>query len=66
MKEKKHHRTLARKSTYSSLLLTSVSGLPDGKFSNQKSRFGEILEGLAMEDVVIIYGNLVYFYRYMV
>jgi hypothetical protein len=25
-------------------------GLPDGIFSNQKSRFGLILEGLEMED----------------
>jgi hypothetical protein len=31
----------------------SKAGLPDGKFSNQKSQFGSILEGLAMQDVVI-------------
>jgi hypothetical protein len=37
------------------------SGLPDGLFSNQKSNFGEILEGLAMEDVGIFYGHLVHF-----
>jgi hypothetical protein len=36
-------------------------GLPDGIFYNQKSQFGSILEGLAMEDVVTFYGNLVYF-----
>jgi hypothetical protein len=38
-------------------------------FSNQKSQFGYVLEGLAMEDfgiiyvhlVYIFYGNLVYF-----
>jgi hypothetical protein len=28
-------------------------GLPDGLFSNQKSKFGKILEGLAMEEVGI-------------
>jgi hypothetical protein len=37
------------------------SGLPDGLFSNQKSKFGKILEGLAMEDVGIFYGHLVHF-----
>jgi hypothetical protein len=30
--------------------------LPDGLFSNQKSQFGLILEGLAIEDVSIFYG----------
>jgi hypothetical protein len=35
--------------------------LPDGFFSNQKSHFGKILEGLAMEDVGICYGHLVNF-----
>jgi hypothetical protein len=35
--------------------------LPDGLFSNQKSKFRKILEGLAMEDVGIIYGPLVHF-----
>jgi hypothetical protein len=29
--------------------------LPDGIFSNQKSKFGSILEGLEMEDVGIFY-----------
>jgi hypothetical protein len=28
--------------------------LPDGIFSNQKSQFGKILKGLAMEDVGIL------------
>jgi hypothetical protein len=37
------------------------SEVPDGIFSNQKSQFGQILEGLAMEDVDIFYGHLVYF-----
>jgi hypothetical protein len=44
-----------------SYVLTSTSGLPDGIISNQKSKFGKILEGLAVEDVVIFYGHLVYF-----
>jgi hypothetical protein len=35
--------------------------LPDAFFSNQKSKFGLILEGLAMEDVGIFYGHLVDF-----
>jgi hypothetical protein len=35
--------------------------LTDGIFSNQKSRFGLILEGLAMDDVGMFYGHLVYF-----
>jgi hypothetical protein len=30
-------------------------------FSDQKSQFGKILEGLAFEDVDCMYGNLVYF-----
>jgi hypothetical protein len=40
---------------------TLSAGLPDGSFSNQKSKFGLILEGLAMEDVGIFYGHLVHF-----
>jgi hypothetical protein len=28
----------------------SFTGLPDGLFSNQKSKFWQILEGLALED----------------
>jgi hypothetical protein len=35
--------------------------LPDGIFSNQKSQFGYFLESLALEDVGIFYGRLVYF-----
>jgi hypothetical protein len=31
------------------------TGLPDGLFSNQRSKFGLILEVLAMEDVGIFY-----------
>jgi hypothetical protein len=37
------------------------SGMPDGLFSNQKSQFGKILEGPAMQNVVIFYVHLVYF-----
>jgi hypothetical protein len=36
--------------TYGVLIRT---GLPDGAFSNQKSQFGYILEGLGMENVGI-------------
>jgi hypothetical protein len=39
----------------------SRTGLPDGIVSNQKSRFGYILEGLAVKDVGILYGHLVHF-----
>jgi hypothetical protein len=33
-------------------------GLPDGIFSNQKSKFGQILEGLAMADALVFYVRL--------
>jgi hypothetical protein len=39
----------------------SRAWLPDGLFSNQKSQFLYILEGLAMEYVGIFYGHLVTF-----
>jgi hypothetical protein len=39
----------------------SRAGLPDGLFSNQKSEFGKICEGLAMEDDGIFYGHIVHF-----
>jgi hypothetical protein len=32
-------------------------GLPDGLFSNQKSQFANILEGLGLENVVIFYDH---------
>jgi hypothetical protein len=35
--------------------------LPDGLFSNQKSKFGQILKVLVMEEVGIFYGPLVNF-----
>jgi hypothetical protein len=37
------------------------AGLPDGLFSNKKSQFGFVLEGLAMENLGILYDHLVYF-----
>jgi hypothetical protein len=36
-------------------------GLPDGFFSDQNSQFGDILEDLGMENVVIFSGHLEYF-----
>jgi hypothetical protein len=39
----------------------SLTGLPDGLFSNQKSKFGSILEGLRLENVDIFYGHMEYF-----
>jgi hypothetical protein len=39
--------------------MTNGTGLPDGIFSNQKSKFGSILEGLEMEDVGIFYLHMV-------
>jgi hypothetical protein len=38
-----------------------IPGLPDGIFSNQKSKFGYIPECLAKQDVGKFYDNLVYF-----
>jgi hypothetical protein len=35
--------------------------LPDGLFSNQKYKFGYILDGLRMENVDILYVNSEYF-----
>jgi hypothetical protein len=35
-------------------------GLPDDAFSNYKSRFGYILEGLGMENVGIFNGHMEY------
>jgi hypothetical protein len=40
---------------------SSASGLPDGLFSNQKSKFAKFLEGPAMEDYGLFYGHLVLF-----
>jgi hypothetical protein len=37
------------------------AGLPDGLFLYQKCQFGYILEGLGMENVVILYDHLEYF-----
>jgi hypothetical protein len=35
--------------------LGEKTGLPDGFFSNQKSKFGQILEGLRWENVDIYF-----------
>jgi hypothetical protein len=45
----------------SSQIAAHDPGLPDGLFSNQKSQFGSILEGLRFENVDIFYGHLEYF-----
>jgi hypothetical protein len=45
----------------SGLKRVSLAGLPDGLFSNQKSQFGYILEGLKLENVYIICGHSEYF-----
>jgi hypothetical protein len=37
------------------------AGLPDGLILYQKSKFGQILMGLAIEDVGIFYGHLAHF-----
>jgi hypothetical protein len=42
-------------------LTDTGTGLPDGLFSNQKSKFGFILEALVMEEVAMFYGHLVRF-----
>jgi hypothetical protein len=39
----------------------SGPGLPDGLFSNKRSKFGYILEGLRLENVDMMYGCLEYF-----
>jgi hypothetical protein len=43
------------------LQIRFAPGLPDGIFSNLKYQCGQISEDLAMEDVGILYGHLVYF-----
>jgi hypothetical protein len=40
--------------------LLSNTGLPDGIFSDQKSKLGFILEGVEMENVGIFSGHLEY------
>jgi hypothetical protein len=53
--------------TFGDILQVTVSwnwsraGLPDGFFSDQKSQFGYILEGLRKDNVVIYSGHLEYF-----
>jgi hypothetical protein len=35
-----------------------ASGLPDGLFSNQKTQFGQIFEGLTLENVVTYFMDI--------
>jgi hypothetical protein len=41
--------------------ITDHTWLPEDIFSNEKSRFRSILEGIVLEDVGIFYGHLIYF-----
>jgi hypothetical protein len=41
--------------------MKTESGLPDGFFLDQKSKFGNILEDIVMDIVVIFSGHLEYF-----
>jgi hypothetical protein len=41
--------------------LAPSPGLPDGSFSDQKSRSAYILEGLEMKGISVFYGHLVFF-----
>jgi hypothetical protein len=43
-----------------------LSGLPDGVFSNQKSQFAKILEGLAMKDVGVGIKMAIWYILHMV
>jgi hypothetical protein len=43
------------------LFLKNSPGLPDGFFSKQKSKFGQILEGLRWEILYIFWSYLEYF-----
>jgi hypothetical protein len=38
-----------------------MAGLPDGLFSDQKSQFGKIFQGLRLKNVDILQGHLEYF-----
>jgi hypothetical protein len=39
------------------LFFLFTAGLPDGKFSNQKSQFGEVLEGHELENILWSFGS---------
>jgi hypothetical protein len=41
-------------------------GLPDGIFSNQKSKFEKILEGLGMENVDLFFCHLDFFIPFVI
>jgi hypothetical protein len=59
-KSKKENFQSLRTSQFRVTAFSSRAGLPDGIFSNQKSQFGKILEGLAMELVGLFDSHLVY------
>jgi hypothetical protein len=42
-----------------------VAGLPDGLFSNQKSKFGQILEAVEGKKLIYMLGPFGIFYRYL-
>jgi hypothetical protein len=44
----------------SSSKTTTLSGLPDGLFSNQNSQFGQMFEGSRLENVDIFLSHLEY------
>jgi hypothetical protein len=58
---KTNHEASHAKNRINGKFMKSEPGLPDGFFSNQKSQFGKILEGLRWENVNIFYGHLEYF-----
>jgi hypothetical protein len=56
-----HARTLKYTSAYFVTIFLRGTGLPDGIFSKQKSKFGYILEDLLIENVGVFYGHLLHF-----
>jgi hypothetical protein len=54
-------RSCEEKAIFYDKLSRGRAGLPDGSFSDQKSRFGYILVNRGMEDVVILCDHLEYF-----
>jgi hypothetical protein len=52
---------LTNECLFAAAIHCTATGLPDGLFSNQKSQFGSIWEGLRLENVNIFYGHLKYF-----
>jgi hypothetical protein len=54
-----HIKKRGDKKSFIYFVFAPSSGLPDGIDSNQKYQFGQILVGLAMENVDKFYGPLV-------